>query len=230
MNDEKKLSAAKEAIKYIKDGMVIGIGTGSTVKPFIDLLNREVTENGLKISAIPTSDASKDALHKSIKVLDNDLSVTSDLSIDGADKISRDFYLIKGGGGALLREKYVALNTKVNITIADDSKIVPSLRDHPLPIEIVPFGYLHTIKGLVNKGFTGSLRKKDGSTFITDGGNYIYDIDLKEPISDPENMHYTLKGLTGVIETGLFLRTSEIIIIGKNKESVEVWKKEATNE
>lgn len=225
MNEKKKKSAAQEAIKYVKNHSIIGVGTGSTVKPFIDLLNKLVEEQHLKLSAIPTSEESKNALHKSIKIEDLSLTKQIDLTIDGADKVTKDFHLIKGGGGALLREKYVALNSKFNLTIVDDSKLVPSLSNHPLPIEIVPFGYAQTIKRLKDNGFEGNLRIKNNKTFVTDNGNYIYDIDIKTNIDDPEKMHHTLKGLSGVIETGLFLKTSDIIIIGKNDNCVDVWER-----
>ena len=230
MNEDKKKSAAKEALKHVKDQSVIGIGTGSTVKPFIELLNDLVESKGLNISAIPTSKESKAALSKKITIEDENLTKPIDLTIDGADKATEQFYLIKGGGGALLREKFVALNSKKNITIVDDSKICKELKAHPLPIEIVTFGYASTIKRLKEANHLGSLRKQNGKIFITDNGNYIYDIDIKAPIQDPEALHASLKSLPGVIETGLFLKTSDIIIVGKNEGSVDVWTREKKNE
>ncbi len=225
MNEQVKIAAAKEAVKYVKDRSVIGIGTGSTVKPFIELLNQRVESEGLTLSAAPTSNKSRDALHKSIIIIGLDLSTTIDLTVDGADRVNRGFDMIKGGGGALLREKYVALNSKKNITIIDETKISSPLGGYPLPVEIVPFGVSATLKRLKATGFDGSLRMRGDKPFITDGGNYIYDIDLKGPIIDPEGMHLVLKTISGVIETGLFLKTSDIIIIGKNDLSVDVWVK-----
>lgn len=223
--DEKK-AAALEAIKHVEDKSIIGVGTGSTVKPFIEALNMLVEKQHLEIAAIPTSNQTRLLLHKKIHILDTALNQVIDLTVDGADKVSKDFYLIKGGGGALLREKFVALNSKKNITIIDESKIISPLFGHPLPIEIVVFGYQSTLNRLQALGFNGSLRMVGNKLFITDNGNYIYDIDLKEPIANPSNYHSSLKIISGVVETGLFLRTSDIIIIGKNDLSVDVWKKE----
>ncbi len=226
MKVNEKRAAALEAVKYVKNKSVIGIGTGSTVKPFIEALNERVEKENLEISAIATSVQSESFLHKNIKIIDFSLNQAIDLSVDGADKASKDFYLIKGGGGALLREKFVALNSKKNITIIDQSKIATPLFGFPLPVEIVQFGYQSTLNRLKVLGFYGSLRMVGKKPFITDNGNYIYDIDLKEPIINPCTFHMDLKILSGVIETGLFLRTSDIIIIGKNDLSVDVWKKE----
>ncbi len=225
MNEQAKIAAAKEALKYVKDHSVIGIGTGSTVKPFIDLLNQRVERERLTLFAAPTSKISRDALHKCINIINLDLSIPIDLTVDGADRVSTSFDLIKGGGGALLREKYVALNSKMNITIIDETKISSPLGGYPLPVEIVTFGVSATINRLKASGFDGSLRMRGDKPFITDGNNYIYDIDLKGPIIDPEGMHLALKTISGVIETGLFLKTSDIIIIGKNDLSVDVWVK-----
>ena len=225
MNINSKTAAANAAVEYIENHMVVGIGTGSTVKPFIEALNKRVETEGMMISAAVTSLESRNALHKSITIIDPSLSQLIDITVDGADRASRDFYIIKGGGGALLREKYVALNSKKNITIIDESKIATPLNGHPLPIEIITFGYESTLKRLDILGFRGKLREADGKTFVTEGGNYIYDIEIKEDIVNPRAMHTSLKGICGVIETGLFLQTSDIIIIGKNDLSVDVWNK-----
>jgi ribose 5-phosphate isomerase A len=229
MNEDKKISAAKEALKYIKTNSIIGIGTGSTVKPFITLLNDLVETKHLKIACIPTSEESRKALHKNIEIVSEDLSVQIDLTIDGADQVSFDNYLIKGGGGALLREKFVAINSLINITIVDDSKVTKILNGPLLPVEIIPFGYKSTINRLQSIGFNGLIRIKGEKIYKTDNGNYIFDINLKSPILDPLSTHNLLKSISGVIETGLFLQTSDIIIIGKNKDSVDVWIKGENN-
>jgi ribose 5-phosphate isomerase A len=225
MNINSKIAAANAAVEYIENHMVIGVGTGSTVKPFIEALNKRIESEGLELSAAVTSSESRDALHKSVTIIEPALSQIIDITIDGADRASRDFYLIKGGGGALLREKYVSLNSKKNITIIDESKIASPLNGHPLPVEIVTFGYESTLKRLDILGFRGKLRESDGIIFTTEGGNYIYDIEIKEDILNPRSMHASLKAICGVIETGLFLQTSDIIIIGKNDLSVDVWNK-----
>jgi ribose 5-phosphate isomerase A len=223
MNELAKKAAALNALTYVTNNSVLGIGSGSTVAIFIDLLNRRVENEGLTLSAAPTSNFSKDALHKSIRIIEMDLSTPIDLTVDGADRVSSDFDLIKGGGGALLREKFVALSSKVNLTIIDEAKISSPLGGFSLPVEIVPFGSAATIKRLKTAGFHGSVRMLGDNPFITDGYNYIYDIDLKGPIINPKGMHLLLKSISGVIETGLFLQTSDRIIIGKNDLSVDVW-------
>jgi len=225
MNENAKKAAALEALKYVENKSVIGIGTGSTVLPFIEGLNERVEKEGLNISAIPTSKRSKDLLHKSIKILDPSLSEKIDLCVDGADKASEDFYLIKGGGGALLKEKFVALSAKKNITIIDETKIATPLFGHPLAVEIVQFGWQMTLNHLKNLGFEGVLRMDKTNPMITENHHFIFDIILKDPIHRPFELHNTLKNLSGVVETGLFLKTSDIIIVGKNDLSVDVWKK-----
>lgn len=219
-----KKAAAEKAISYVHDGMVLGIGTGSTVEPFIELLNKRVEKEHLQLKAIATSTASAALLHKNIEIAENDLNIIIDLTVDGADKASNDFYLIKGGGGALLREKLTALNSKMNITIVDESKIASPLFGHPLPVEIIPFGYKSTIDRIKSLGFDGNLRQ-DKKIYQTDNYNYIFDITLSSPISDPKKLHAQLKEIHGVVETGLFLQSSDIIIIGKNTGNVDVWKK-----
>jgi ribose 5-phosphate isomerase A len=226
MNENEKKAAALEALKYVKDKSVIGVGTGSTIQPFIEALNEKVEREHLELWAIPTSTKTGLLLHKRIHIIDWSLDQVIDISVDGADKASRDFFLIKGGGGALLREKFVALNSAKNITIIDESKIATPLWSYPLPVEIVPFGYQSTIRRLHAKGFDGSIRMMGDEFFVTDNHNYIFDIDLQTPITDPFERHTTLKAISGVVETGLFLQTSDIIIIGKNNLSVDVWEKE----
>ena len=223
MNETAKETAAQKAAEYIQNHTVIGVGTGSTVRPFILALNERVESEGLILKAAATSLDSRDALSDRIKIIDEALPDQIDICIDGADRASKDFDLIKGGGGALLREKLVALNAKKNITIIDESKIATPLQGFPLPVEIIPFGYKSTLRRLSEAGFSGSLRTKSSQIYMTDGQNYIYDIELKEPLLKPERTHQSLLTITGVIETGLFLQTSDIIIIGKNDGSVDVW-------
>ncbi|MCH9620678.1 MAG: Ribose-5-phosphate isomerase A [Chlamydiia bacterium] len=225
MNKTAKETAAQKAAEYIKDQMVIGVGTGSTVKPFIEILNKRVEDEGLCLKAVATSIESKNSLHTNIELISEALVDQIDITVDGADKASGDFYLIKGGGGALLREKFVALNSKLNITIIDESKIASPLADHPLPVEIIPFGFKATIKRLEDGGFIGKLRMNGKKPYTTDNQNFIYDIDIQKPIESPESMHKSLKSFSGIVETGLFLQTSDIIIIGKNDLSVDVWKR-----
>ena len=225
MGEEEKKAAALEAVKYVENHMVLGIGTGSTVAPFIEALNDRIQKEKLQLKAAVTSKASEQALDSSVEIIDSSLGQPLDLCVDGADRASSDFYLIKGGGGALLKEKYVAMNAKKNITIVDESKIATPLFGHPLPVEIVQFGHLATINRIEELGFSGTLRSAGSSPFVTEEGHFIFDIALTQKIEDPRKTHNLLKISEGVVETGLFLQTSDIIIVGKNDLSVDVWVK-----
>ena len=179
MSRKMKIIAAKEAIKFVKNGMKLGLGTGSTVKEFLLLLSDEI-KNGLSITGVVTSEETRNLSNK----LNIPLSTLKklkklDLTIDGADEIDKNLSLIKGGGGALLREKIVAYNSSQLIIIADKSKIVEELGDFKLPVEVSSYEHEATsyriLDNLSNIGYEGSivLRKKDNQVFITDGGNYI---------------------------------------------------------
>ena len=180
--DSKDILLAKKAAGYaaadlIQGGMVVGLGTGSTTAFFIEALARRHRE-GLKITAVATSEQSKrQAEHLGIPMLDPEIITILDVTVDGADEIDPAKNMIKGGGGALLREKLLAQSSREMIVIVDETKLVDHLGDHPLPVEIAPFVYRTTIQRLQNNGYQGALRMtRENTPFVTDNGNFIFDI------------------------------------------------------
>lgn len=218
-NSEKKL-AAEKAAEFVKDGMIAGIGTGSTVFYAIKKLG-ELVRNGLNISAVSTSESTtKLAEAEGIRLITLDEAVRIDINIDGADEADRNFNGIKGGGGALLFEKIVALSSAKNIWIIDSSKNVKQLGKFPLPVEVIPFGYKRVLNIFKKMKFYPELRIKNNNTFLTDSGNYILDLHL-EKIEDAGILDKEIKQITGVVETGLFINIADVIITGRNN-SVEI--------
>ncbi|MBL0107773.1 MAG: ribose-5-phosphate isomerase RpiA [Ignavibacteria bacterium] len=222
-NSEKKL-AAEKAVEFVKDGMIVGIGTGSTVFFAIKKLG-ELVRNGLNISAVSTSDSTtKLAGAEGIRLINLDKAVRPDINIDGADEADRNFNGIKGGGGALLFEKIVALSSAKNIWILDSSKNVEHLGKFPLPVEVIPFGYKRVLNIFKEMKYNPELRIKNNNPYLTDSGNYILDLHL-EKIEDAGILDKEIKLITGVVETGLFINIADVIITGKNN-SVEILRKE----
>ena len=222
-NLEKKL-AAEKAAEFVKDGMIVGIGTGSTVFYAIKKLG-ELVQNGLNISAVSTSDSTtKLAGAEGIRLINLDKAVRPDINIDGADEADRNFNGIKGGGGALLFEKIVALSSVKNIWILDSSKNVEQLGKFPLPVEVIPFGYKRVLNIFKEMKYYPELRIKNNNPYLTDSGNYILDLHL-EKIEDAGILDKEIKLITGVVETGLFINIADVIITGKNN-SVEILRKE----
>lgn len=213
MNNKK--TAALKALNFINDGMSIGLGTGSTVKFFIEGLAKEVGR-GLSVKCVSTSEQSKSyAESLGVEIFDLDDFDLIDLTIDGADEVDKDLNGIKGGGGALLIEKIVASNSKQNIWIVDESKIVEKLGSFPLPVEVIPFGSKNLFKKFEDEGFNPVLRRKENKSFITDSGNYIIDLHLNK-IDEPESTEKYLNLLPGVVECGLFLGIADKVIVGSN--------------
>ncbi|MBZ4222916.1 ribose 5-phosphate isomerase A [Bacillus wiedmannii] len=209
-----KQLAGEYAANFVKDGMKVGLGTGSTVYWTIQKLGERVKE-GLSFQAVPTS--------KETEVLAKQLNISLislndiqslDLTIDGADEIDANLQLIKGGGGALLREKIVATSSKELIIIADESKLVTHLGTFPLPVEIIPFSWKQTERKIQSLGCQTTLRLKNNETFITDNNNMIIDCIFPHNITNPANLHTQLKMITGVVETGLFVNMTSKTIIG----------------
>ncbi|MED3126200.1 ribose 5-phosphate isomerase A [Bacillus wiedmannii] len=209
-----KQLAGEYAANLVKDGMKVGLGTGSTVYWTIQKLGERVKE-GLSFQAVPTS--------KETEVLAKQLNISLislndiqslDLTIDGADEIDANLQLIKGGGGALLREKIVATSSKELIIIADESKLVTHLGTFPLPVEIIPFSWKQTERKVQSLGCQTTLRLKNNETFITDNNNMIIDCIFPHNITNPTNLHTQLKMITGVVETGLFVNMTSKAIIG----------------
>ncbi|OWT51106.1 ribose-5-phosphate isomerase RpiA [Bacillus sp. K2I17] len=209
-----KQLAGEYAANFVKYGMKVGLGTGSTVYWTIQKLGERVKE-GLAFQAVPTS--------KETEVLAKQLNISLislndvqslDLTIDGADEIDANLQLIKGGGGALLREKIVATSSKALIIIADESKLVTHLGTFPVPVEIIPFSWKQTERKIQSLGCQTTLRLKNNETFITDNKNMIIDCIFPHNISNPANLHTQLKMITGVVETGLFVNMTSKAIIG----------------
>ena len=217
--DTLKLNAAEKAAELVEDDMLLGLGTGSTAAIFVDLLGQRVRE-GLKITGVPTSeDTRRQAENLSIPLTTLDQVPYLDMTVDGADELDGDLRLIKGGGGALLREKIVAMASDRMVVIADQSKLVETLGTFPLPIEVAPFGLdatramIKTHSEMVNCQGEISLRKRpDGENFLTDGGHYILDCSFGR-IPDPEGLFEVLSFIPGIVETGLFLGIADLAFV-----------------
>jgi ribose 5-phosphate isomerase A len=217
--DEMKRQAASRALEEVRDGMRLGLGTGSTAKHFVELLGEKVRA-GMKVIGVPTSEATRaDAVRCGITLTTLDDIDRLDLTVDGADEIDPLLNLIKGGGGALLREKIVAAASDRMIVIADDSKWVDVLGRFPLPLEVVPFGLAATRRAIAEAfakcGVSGQmvLRKgKDGHAFVTDGGHWIVDAHLGR-ISDPSRLANSLSAIPGVVEHGLFVGLASAAVL-----------------
>lgn len=218
--DSKKL-AAEKAVEYLKDGMIVGLGTGSTAYWAIQKIGQKVKE-GLSIKAIATSRASEElAIELGITMLPFAEIEQIDVTIDGADEVNNEWNLIKGGGGALLREKIVAAASKQLIIIVDESKHVAQLGRFPLPVEIVPFGYEMTIRKLRNLGAETIVRTKENQMFVTDNGNYIVDCQFGT-ISQAEQLEHTLNLIPGVVDNGLFISMATKVIVGYTNGTVKL--------
>ncbi|MDT2596119.1 ribose-5-phosphate isomerase RpiA [Enterococcus dongliensis] len=204
-----------EAAKFVKDGMTVGLGTGSTAYYLVKELGRRVNEEGLKITGVVTSSKTEEQAKElgiPLKAIDEVDSV--DLTIDGADEISADFQGIKGGGAALLFEKVVATYSKDCIWIVDESKMVDKLGKFPLPVEVVPFGGHNLFRLFEAKGYRPTWRKTEADELLTtDGGHYIIDLHL-EVIEDPRALAKELDDYVGVVEHGLFIDMISRAIVG----------------
>ena len=220
---DKKRNACLLAMEYVKPGMKLGLGTASTANIFIELVGEQVKQ-GLDVLCVPTSVASHDLAHSlGIALTTLDECPHLDLTVDGADEFNDDLILIKGGGGALLREKIVATASDTMVVIADDSKHVKTLGKFPLPIEVISFGEASTviaIKQVANElGMTGrvELRKSDQDRpFITDSGNHIYDCHF-DALNAPKQLATALNAIAGVVEHGLFIDIASVVLIGDDQ-------------
>jgi ribose 5-phosphate isomerase A len=215
-----KKTAAYKAAEYIKQGMTVGLGSGSTVYHVIIRVG-ELVRDGLEIKCVSTSSSTSNlAKENGIKLIGLDETDSIDLTIDGADEIDPQLCGIKGGGGALLFEKIVALSSKRNIWIADTSKLVDTLGKFSLPVEVIPFGHRRVLHILEDMKLNPVIRKKDGSIYKTDSGNLIMDLSIGA-ISDPGRLDKELKLINGVVETGIFCGIADMAIIADG-EAVEV--------
>lgn len=208
-----KQAAAFRAVGYVKDGMIIGLGTGTTAYWAIQYLGERIKQ-GLTVTTVATSEeTARIARECGINVVALDSVEHIDIDIDGADEIDGAMNLIKGGGGALLREKIVAACSDEFIVIADNSKKVETLGNFPLPVEILPFGWRHTAAKLKALGCSASLREKDEKTFITDNGNYILDCRFGA-IGNAADLESEINTIPGVVECGLFVKMAGRVILG----------------
>lgn len=218
--DMKKLAGDKAA-EYVKDGMVLGLGTGSTAYHMVNAVG-ELVKQGMKLQGIPTSNATeKQARELGIPLLTIDELDHVDLAIDGVDEIDPAFHAIKGGGGALYREKVVATLAKEVIWVMDESKLVHSIGAFPLPVEIAQYGSKQAMARMEAFGWNPVLRVRDGKTFITDNGNFIADLHLGAGFSIA-NVKQKLSTIVGVLEHGLFLNMCKRIIVGQSSGEVKV--------
>ncbi len=221
--DEIKQAVGYKAAELVEDGMLVGLGTGSTATYFIERLIA-LTQKGLSITAVATSERSKSQAEAGgIRMVDMEEVTEIDLTVDGADEIDGQKRMIKGGGGALLREKIIAVTSREMVVVIDEGKRVEALGAFPLPVEIVRFGAASTLKRLEAQGFTGGIRKgSDGTFFITDEGHYIVDIPFGQPIDSPEAAHQTILATPGVVETGFFFDVAGRVIVGYEDGRVEI--------
>lgn len=216
--DALKRAAALKAVEYVRDGMVVGLGTGSTAKHMVMALGEKV-RSGMQLRGVPTSQETATlAREQGIPLIDADNAWVIDVAIDGADQVDPAFNLIKGGGGALLKEKIVSASAKQFIVLVDQTKRVPALGgSFPLPIEVIPFGWGSTARAI--EGLTKSsviLRERNGFPFHTEAGHVILDVHLAR-IDNPRELEIALTLIPGVVETGLFVGRTDLLIVGTAK-------------
>lgn len=210
---EQKKIAGYKAAEYIEDGMTLGLGTGSTAFYLVERVG-QLVKQGMKLEAVATSAATeKQARELNIPLRSIDEVDHIDLAIDGVDEIDGAFNAIKGGGGALFREKIVATLADRVIWIMDESKLVDSIGNFHLPVEILLYGHTQVLRTMEELGLKPVLRMRDGKVFVTDNGNYIADLHLGAPM-DISGVKEKLASIVGVLETGLFLNMCERIVVG----------------
>ena len=213
MVSSNKQRAAAAAAELITDGMVLGLGTGTTASYLVQILGERVRQ-GLRIQGIPTSEATRQlAVAEGVPLTTLEEQPVLDLCLDGADEVDPKLNLIKGGGGALLREKIVASAARQRIIMVDVSKCVGCLGAFPLAVEIIPFGWEVTRRQLEQFGGVPTLRQREGKPFVTDQGHYIIDCALSQ-IEDAPRLNHQLNQLPGVVENGLFVDMTDRLIIG----------------
>ena len=221
-NDQEKETAARASLRFIKDGQVVGLGTGSTAAYFIQMLG-ELVKKGLRIRGIPSSVRSgEQALKLGIPLTTLDECQQIDVTVDGADEVDPQLRLIKGGGGALLHEKIVASATRQLVIVADATKRVPVLGKFPLPVEVIKFAKALVKKRIEALGARVELRQKaDGTPFLTDENNYILDCHFGQ-IRGADGLANKLSDMPGVVEHGLFIGMASVVLVANGSEIIEL--------
>ncbi len=221
-NDQEKEAAARASLQFVKDGQVVGLGTGSTAAYFIELLGEKV-KHGMRVRGIPTSDRSRElaqSLGIPLTTLDECQEIA--VTVDGADEVDPQLRLIKGGGGAMLREKIVASATKQLVIVADATKQVPMLGKFPLPVEVIQFAQALVAKRITALGAQVSLRKNaDGTPYVTDERNHILDCRFGQ-IRDADRLAQQLSEMPGIVEHGLFIGMASVVLFARGSEIVEL--------
>ncbi len=216
--EDAKKRVALEAIKHVKDGFIVGLGSGSTAAYAIQEIGRRVTQDGLQVLGVPTSSqAMMLAVQSGVPLTTLDEHPSPDLAVDGADQIDNKLNMIKGGGGAMTREKIVASAAKQLIIIADETKLVEKLGTNcQVPVEVLPFALATTTASINKLGGKPICREsvEKAGAVVTDNGNYIVDIDFG-PINNAEELNQRLKLIPGVFETGLFIEMADIVFLGR---------------
>jgi len=221
-NDQEKEAAARASLRFVRDGQVVGLGTGSTAACFIKLLGEQVRK-GLRIRGIPTSERSRDlALGLGIPLTTLDQCQEIDVTVDGADEFDSQLRLIKGGGGALLREKIVASASKQVVIVTDASKQVAKLGKFPLPVEVIRFAEALIAKRIAAMGADVRVRTNaDGTPYLTDESNHILDCRFGE-IQNADALARALSDMPGVVEHGLFIGMASVVVVARGNEVVEL--------
>jgi ribose 5-phosphate isomerase A len=218
-----KQLAAEKALSFIKSGMIVGLGTGSTAYWAIEMIGEKVKKNELQIKAIATSKRSEEqARSLGIPIVSFAEIDQIDITIDGADEADEQLNLIKGGGGALLREKIVASNSRELNIIVDESKLVKHLGKFSLPVETVVFGWEKVFQKLKALGCVPKLRMENNHPYITDNSNYIIDCAFGE-IQDPPALHEKINSIVGVVENGLFIHLATKVIAGFENGDIKIF-------
>jgi ribose 5-phosphate isomerase A len=233
-SDIAKRTAAARALDFVRSGMTIGLGSGSTAAWFVRLLSEKIHETDLAVTGVPTSSTTLWlARELGIPLREIDQTETIDLTVDGADEFDLGLNLIKGGGAALLQEKIVAQASERMIVIAERGKQVRHLGAFPLPVEVVRFGYTKTM-GAIERALAASdvgdrklgLRESSGNPLVTDEGHYILDLHLSR-IGNPRELAYTLSALPGVVDHGLFIGIADAVIVGDENGQAELIERSA---
>jgi ribose 5-phosphate isomerase A len=223
IRDPKEL-AGRRAAEFVEDGMTLGLGTGSTVHFALLSLSERVRADGLRVRGVPTSlDTERKAREWGIPLVEIGAVESLDLALDGADEVDAQFRMIKGGGGALLREKVVASLARRVVIVVGENKVVSKLgTTFALPIEVVPFALASVTHTIAKLGCTPSERRVDGRAYRTDNGNAILDCRFAHGIDDPSALERALRAVPGVVESGLFIGLAHVLVVGKDDGSVEV--------